>query len=77
MLGGGGVLNWSFIQEGLCDELSLVLAPVADGSNETAALFSVKDGLTEDNPMGFTLEHIEKTEGDSVWLRYGISERKI
>ena len=28
MLGGGGVLNWTFIQEGLCDEVSLVVAPL-------------------------------------------------
>ncbi len=27
MLGGGGVLNWSFIQADYCDELSLVVAP--------------------------------------------------
>lgn len=27
MLGGGGVLNWSFIQAGLCDEVSVVIAP--------------------------------------------------
>lgn len=30
MLGGGGVLNWSFIQAGLCDEVSRVVAPAAD-----------------------------------------------
>ncbi len=27
MLGGGGVLNWSFLQAGLCDEVSIVVAP--------------------------------------------------
>jgi len=27
MLGGGGVLNWSFIQAGCCDEISIVMAP--------------------------------------------------
>ena len=32
MLGGGGVLNWSFLQAGMCDELSLVVAPAADGN---------------------------------------------
>ena len=32
MLGGGGVLNWSFIQAGMCDEISVVIAPCADGS---------------------------------------------
>lgn len=31
MLAGGGTMNWSFLQEGLIDELSLVIAPVADG----------------------------------------------
>ena len=30
MLGGGGVLNWSFIQAGMCDEISVVIAPAAD-----------------------------------------------
>ena len=37
MLGGGGVLNWSFIQANLCDELSVVIAPTADGSSDTPA----------------------------------------
>ena len=31
MISGGGLTNWSFIQENLIDELSLVIAPVADG----------------------------------------------
>ena len=39
MLGGGGVLNWSFIQANLCDELSVVIAPTADGSSDTPPLF--------------------------------------
>lgn len=30
MLGGGGILNWSFIQAGMCDEISVVIAA---GSN--------------------------------------------
>ena len=34
MLGGGGVLNWSMVQAGLVDELSLVMAPAADGSTK-------------------------------------------
>ena len=35
MLGGGGVLNWSFLQAGMCDEISIVLAAAADGSPDT------------------------------------------
>ena len=70
MLGGGGVLNWSFLQAGLCDEVSIVIAPAADGSTETPALFSAKSGLTEDRPVGFALQSAEVLNGGSVWLRY-------
>ena len=34
---GGGVVNWSFLQAGMVDELSLFLAPVTDGSSGTAS----------------------------------------
>lgn len=72
MLGGGGVLNWSFLQAGFCDEVSIVLAPAADGSNETPALFAVRDGLSADVPMSFQLQQAEVLEGSVVWLRYTV-----
>ncbi|WP_068399167.1 dihydrofolate reductase family protein [Kribbia dieselivorans] len=71
MLGGGGVLNWSFIQAGLCDELSVVIAPVADGSSDTPTLFETA-GRTSDTPRGFSLQAAEAREGGSVWLRYTV-----
>lgn len=43
MLGGGGVLNWSFIQAGLCDEVSVVIAPAADASATSPSLFDTKE----------------------------------
>ena len=70
MLGGGGVLNWSFIQAGLCDELSIVISPTADGAATTPSLFETKNGLSEDNPVSFTLQNVEAKEDGSVWLRY-------
>lgn len=72
MLGGGGILNWSFLQAGLCDEVSIVMAASADGSNKTPALFSTVDGLTNDKAISFQLEHVEKMDGDSIWLRYKV-----
>lgn len=72
MLGGGGILNWSLIQKGLCDELSIVIAAAADGSNETPALFSVREGLSTDDPIGFDLIEAKKMSGGSVWLRYKV-----
>lgn len=72
MLGGGGVLNWSFIQAGMCDELSVVIAASADGSSETPALFETRDGLAADKPVRFVLQSAEVKDGGSVWLRYFI-----
>ncbi len=75
MLGGGGVLNWSFIQAGMCDEISVVIAPCADGSAKTQALFQVREGLSTEEPVGFTLKSADVLEGDAVWLRYLVKER--
>lgn len=70
MLGGGGVLNWSFLQAGLCDELSVVITAAADGSSNTPTLFETREGLSSDNAVGFALQTAEIKGGGSVWLRY-------
>lgn len=72
MLGGGGVLNWSFIQAGCCDEISIVMAPAADGSRETQTLFMTKEGLTTDTPRSFKLLEAKVLDSGSVWLRYKV-----
>lgn len=76
MLGGGGVLNWSFIQAGMCDEVSVVIAPCADGSTKTQTLFQVKDGLSTDTPVGFTLKSADILDESAVWLRYLVKSEK-
>ena len=70
MLGGGGILNWSFIQAWLCDELSLVMAPVADGARQSPSIFETKEDLTSDKPVGFELKNVEVLENGGIWLRY-------
>lgn len=76
MLGGGGVLNWSLIQQGLCDEISVVLTPSADGSSETPALFETRGGFAGDTPVGFELQEAKAMDGGSVWLRYLVKNRR-
>lgn len=39
MLGGGVILNKSFIHVDMCDEINVVIAPCADGFTKTTALF--------------------------------------
>ena len=72
MLGGGGILNWSFLQAGLCDEISLVIAATADGSAQTPTLFMTKEGITEDKPLSFVLKSANVMEEDTLWLRYKV-----
>lgn len=58
------------IQAGMCDEVSVVIAPVADGSSKTPALFNAKDEWASDTPVAFELQSAEIKDGGSVWLRY-------
>lgn len=74
MLGGGGTLNWSFIQAGMCDEISIVIAAAADGSTDTPALFSSKGNFAPSKALGFRLENAEVKDGGSVWLRYKMNQ---
>lgn len=77
MLGGGGVLNWSFVQAGVCDEISILMAPYADGSAKTHAIFQTKEGVSQDIPVAFELEQVEKRVSDGVWLRYKVKNENI
>lgn len=76
MLGGGGALNWSFIQAGMCDEVSVVIAASADGSPSTQTLFMAKEGLSDETPVRFALQSAEVKEGGSVWLRYLVKNQE-
>lgn len=73
MLGGGGILNWSFLQAGICDEISIVVAAAADGSPDTPPVFRAKKGLSENKALGFTLKEAKVMDGGAVWLRYTVN----
>ena len=70
MVAGGGVTNWSFLREGLLDELSLVIAPVADGNTSAVSIFEQADFLPVHGPTAFHLKAVKALDGDAVWLRY-------
>lgn len=70
MLEGGGGINGSMLRAGLVDELSLLVAPVADGRTGTAALFDVVGDAT---PHRLTLDSVERRTGDMLWLRYRLA----
>ena len=70
MLEGGGKINGGMLRAGLIDEVSLLVAPVADGRIDTAALFDVEGD--EVSPWRLVLENVERREGDVLWLRYRV-----
>jgi riboflavin biosynthesis pyrimidine reductase len=70
LLEGGGKINGSFLAADLIDELSLLLAPVADGSIGTPSLFDAKEGRGPVRPL--KLVSAEKLKGNLVWLRYRV-----
>lgn len=69
LLAGGGVTNWSFVAAGLVDELSIILAPTADGGSDSASLFET-GGISPTVSAVFSLKAVERVESDTLWLRY-------
>lgn len=66
---GGGHINGGFLEAGLIDEVSLLLAPGIDGRKGQTSLF---DGISQDArvPLRLKLEDIRRLPNDVVWLRY-------
>jgi 2,5-diamino-6-(ribosylamino)-4(3H)-pyrimidinone 5'-phosphate reductase len=73
MLEGGGRINGGMLRAGLIDELSLLLAPVADGRIRTAALFDVEGDDVA--PHRLALESVERRADGVLWLRYRVEGR--
>jgi len=70
LLEGGGKINGSFLAANLIDELSILVAPIADGSIGTPSLFDVADRRA--HARSLRLLSMEKRSGGIVWLRYKV-----
>lgn len=68
---GGGHICGGFLEAGLIDEVSIMVAPGIDGRKGQTAVF---DGIshTECAPYKLKLESVEQWETDIVWLRYKV-----
>ena len=69
MISGGGITNLSFLQENLIDELSLVIAPVADGGRG-ASIFDRADFLPYNDAVPFELINAQSSDAGTLWLTY-------
>lgn len=75
LLEGGGVLNGAFLNAGLIDELSLMLAPSADGSTTNNTLFQMQPDLPNVQPTSFNLKSIVRVGNDGLWLTYTVKNK--
>jgi riboflavin biosynthesis pyrimidine reductase len=75
MVGGGGAINWSLLQAGLVDEVSMVLAPIANGDPNAARFFSAREPYSSITPVAFRLSTVEDLGDSVVWLRYIVPPR--
>lgn len=69
---GGGTINWTFLQQDAVDELSLLIAPVADGNPDSVTVFEKSAMLPPSDPAVFQLKNIERLKGDGIRLVYTV-----
>ena len=69
---GGGTINWTFLQQGAVDELSLLIAPAADGNPDSVTVFEKSALLPPGSPAVFQLKNIERLKGEGVRLVYTV-----
>jgi riboflavin biosynthesis pyrimidine reductase len=74
LLEGGGSINGSMLSAGLIDEVSLLVAPVADGAVNVPTLFDIyAASATGTRASRLKLGDVERCAHDILWLRYRFS----
>lgn len=72
LVAGGGQTNWAFLEAGCLDELSLVMAPLADGSATSVSIFERSD-FASGEPHPLILRDVRALEASAVWIRYAVA----
>lgn len=74
LLEGGGNINGAFLQEGLVNELSLLVVPGIDGRHDIPTVF---DGMNPKRRRAVRLKltSMSKRKKDTLWLRYRVMQQ--
>ncbi|WP_158825862.1 dihydrofolate reductase family protein [Mucilaginibacter lacusdianchii] len=70
MLEGGGHVNGSVLNEGLIDELSLLLLPIADGTPGSPTTFEVSSYLQKKPATQLQLTEVQQLDEGVLWIKY-------
>lgn len=68
----GGTLNGVLLRAGLVDEVSVVVHPALVGGEVSRSIFRAADLPAGAGVISLELIHLERLEGDTVWLRYRV-----
>jgi riboflavin biosynthesis pyrimidine reductase len=72
MAQGGGKFNGSMLREGLVDEISQVIVPVADGGEGISTMFDAGDPVPKSAAAHLRFKSLKKLPGDVHWFRYQV-----
>jgi 2,5-diamino-6-(ribosylamino)-4(3H)-pyrimidinone 5'-phosphate reductase len=68
----GGILNGLLLRAGLVDEVSVLMNPGLVGGSSPRSIFTAPDLTSSEGVIPLKLAHLERFEGDVVWLRYEV-----
>ncbi len=71
LLEGGGIVNGSFLEAGLIDEISLVVIPAVETSENAISLFQTSKYTSKDSKVAdFRLKEANKIDNGALLLNY-------
>ncbi|MEG0750072.1 MAG: hypothetical protein RR408_08485, partial [Carnobacterium sp.] len=62
------------VQNGLVDEVSVILSPIANGDPGGHRFFVAKEPYTQIKETAFQLETVETLEHGTLWIRYSVKK---
>ncbi len=68
----GGILNGVLLNEGLVDEIHVLIHPELVGSINKGSIFISKDLNPLNDTIKLKLAHIDKLKDDIIWIKYDI-----
>lgn len=72
---GGGKINGGFLEAGLVDELSAMIAPGIDGRIGQPALFDFHNTEERYLPVKLELKSVNKLDNGVIWARYSVNKK--
>jgi riboflavin biosynthesis pyrimidine reductase len=75
MLEGGGHINGSLLNDGLIDEISILLLPIVDGTPKASTSFEVSEFLKKEAATSLELADVLQLEAGVLWLKYRVLKK--